>query len=218
MALPWHALKLLAPHMREASVLSLGYPDLTVSAEQIRDIFGYTPARFTTGNRWIKYPVPDSEELFQKLGSKLTVVDYIAERGCEIVANLNEPHDFGKFDLVIDPGTLEHCFNFGQAMMNAANAVKPGGRIFHISPMTMINHGFFNLCPTLFHDFYNQNGWTVESFAVVALADPVVTITDRFTVAQEHLIRVVAQRKTGAALHFPIQSKYLQKHEKKEAA
>jgi hypothetical protein len=119
---------------------------------------------------------------------------------------------------VIDPGTLEHCFNIGQAMMNAANAVKPGGRIFHISPMTMVNHGFYNLCPTMFHDFYQQNGWEMESFAVVAMADPVCTMTDRFTTAQEHLIRAVAKRKTGAALHFPIQSKYLQKHKQKEAA
>jgi len=218
MALPYHALKLLEPHLRNASILSLGYPDIMASSDQLREIFGYTPARFTTGNKWIKYPVPDSEELCQKLGSKLTIVDYVSERGCEIVANMNEPHDLGKFDLVIDPGTLEHCFNIGQAMMNAANAVKLGGRIFHISPMSMINHGFYNLCPTWFSDFYEQNGWTIESFAVVALADPVCKLTDRFTTTVEHLIRVVAQRKTDAALHFPIQSKYLQKHEKKEAA
>ena len=102
--------------------------------------------------------------------------------------------------------------------MNAANSVKVGGRIFHISPMTMINHGFYNLCPTMHHDFYHQNDWELESFAVVAYADPAVKITDRFSTEQEHLIRVVARRRTDAPLKFPIQSKYLKKHEKKELA
>ena len=63
---------------------------------------------------------------------------------------------------MIDAGTIEHCFNIAQAILNAAQAVAPGGHVFHAPPMTMLNHGFYNLNPTLFHDFYGQNGWTVE--------------------------------------------------------
>lgn len=212
MALPYHALKLIAPYLKDASVLSLGYPDITVDERQIEELFGYTPARFTSGNRWIKEPIPDSEELFAKMDCELTIVDYVRERGCEMVADLNYPQDLGQFDFVIDPGTLEHCFSIGQAMMNAANAVKPGGRIFHISPMTMINHGFYNLCPTLFYDFYEQNGWSIESFCIVALADPVCKTTGRFTTTLEHLVRTLVRRNEGGVLHYPVQSKYLTKH------
>lgn len=212
MALPYHALKLIAPHLKDASVLSLGYPDITITDKEIESIFGYTPQKFTTGNRWIKTPVPDSQELFEKLGSELTIVDYVRERGIEQVADLNYPQDLGQFDFVIDPGTLEHCFNIGQAMMNAANAVKPGGRIFHISPMSMLNHGFYNLCPTLFYDFYEQNGWAIESFAIVALADPVCKTTARFTTTVEHLVRTMVRRQSDTPLRMPTQSKYLGKH------
>lgn len=212
MALPYHALKLIAPYLKDASVLSLGYPDITVNAIQIEELFGYTPKKFTSGNKWIKEPIPDSEELFAKMGSELTIVDYVRERNCEMLADLNYPQDLGQFDFVIDPGTLEHCFNIGQAMMNAGNAVKPGGRIFHISPMSMINHGFYNLCPTLFYDFYEQNGWSIESFCIVALADPVCKTTARFTTTLEHLVRTMVRRDGNAPLRMPVQSKYLEKH------
>ena len=151
MALNLSALKFLKPHFK-GDVLSLGYPDLLVSPESIQEMFGYMPSKFTDANKWhgFKDPLPDTEELFDHLGAKLTVVDFTKDRGMETIADLNYPQEFGKFDLVIDPGTLEHCFNIAQAFVNAAASVKVGGRIFHLSPMTMINHGFYNLCPTLF--------------------------------------------------------------------
>jgi hypothetical protein len=55
---------------------------------------------------------------------------------------------------VLDCGTTEHCFNVGQAIINAAHAVKPGGAIFHCFPMCVMNHGFWNASPTAFKDFY----------------------------------------------------------------
>src|SRR3990167_9695948 len=126
MALPFHALKKLEPYMRGAKILSLGYPDLMASKEEIESLFGYKPTKFTEAHKWhkTKEPMPESLELFEAIGAKLTIVDFTQERGMEKVADLNHPHDLGKFDLVIDPGTLEHCFNIGQAFLNAANAVK----------------------------------------------------------------------------------------------
>jgi len=214
MALPFHVLTLLAPHLK-GDVLSLGYPDLAVSPEKIEKLFGYKPTRFTDANKRhdMKDRLPDSEELFEKLGVNLTVVDYIRERGIEKIANLNEPHDFGKFDLVIDPGTLEHCFNIGQAMLNAANAVKVGGRVFHISPMTMLNHGFFNICPTFHHDFYSQNGWVIEDMSATPASPQAVKVTGRFSIHMEYVIRCLARKQTDAPLKFPIQTKYLEKHQ-----
>lgn len=221
MALPLQALKMLAPYLRGANVLSLGYPDILVPADHIQALFGYTPEKFAddAARKWHqqKFPLPQTEELFERLESTLTVVDFTADRGMEKIADLNEPHDLGKFDLVIDPGTLEHCFNIGQAFLNAANAVKVGGRIFHLSPLNMMNHGFFNLNPTLFHDFYEQNGWEAEISLVpqpVGSMDP----TARFAVNAEYLVRCLAQRRTEAAIIFPIQSKYLNKLAARKAA
>jgi hypothetical protein len=213
MALPLHALKILAPLLK-GEVLSLGYPDLDATAAQVESLFGYKPTRFTKAHQWHgrTEPLPETEELFEHLDAKLTVVDFVRDRGMERIANLNEPQDLGQFDLVIDPGTLEHCFNIGVALMNAANAVKLGGHILHLSPMNMPNHGFYNLSPTLYHDFYSQNGWSAE---VKVIARPFqVSPTERFVVAAEYLLRCLAQKHDDNPLKMPIQTKYLKKARK----
>lgn len=213
MALPLHALTKLKPLLK-GEVLSLGYPDLDCTAEDIETIFGYKPTRFTEGNKWHgrKDPLPETEELFERLGVKLTVVDFTKDRGTEIVADLNEPQDFGQFDLVIDPGTLEHCFNIGMALMTAAESVRVGGHILHLSPLNMPNHGFYSISPTLYHDFYTQNGWTAE-MKVIARPSAVSPV-DRFFISSEHIVRCLAQRQSNGVLKMPIQTKYLRKAQK----
>src|SRR3990167_2296323 len=217
MALPLHALNKIEPILRGKDVLSLGYPDLMVRSEEIEKLFGYKPEKFSGLQEWhgVKDPMPETLEFFEAIGSRLTVVDFTAERGMEKIADLNYPHDLGKFDLVIDPGTLEHFFNIGQAFLNAANAVKVGGYIFHLSPLDMLNHGFYNINPTLFHDFYLQNGWEVRECRVLPSVSPKLRPTARFDMHTEHLLRVLVQRMNGAVLKFPVQTKYLAKMEKK---
>lgn len=211
MALPLHALKKLAPLLR-GDVLSLGYPDLDATADDVEQLFGYTPTRFTKAAEWHgrRDPMPDTEELFEHLDAKLTVVDFTQDRGMEKIADLNNPHDLGKFDLVIDPGTLEHCFNIGQAFFNAANAVKAGGYIFHISPMSMMNHGFYNLCPTLYHDFYSQNHWRLDEIKFIQVPYAIDAV-NRFHLSTEYIIRCLVQRMEEEPLRMPIQTKYLKK-------
>jgi hypothetical protein len=209
-ALPLHALTKLKPLLK-GEVLSLGYPDINATSAEVEQLFGYKPTRFNNDHKrhGRKEPLPDTQELFEHLGVKLTVVDFIKERGIEIVADLNEPQDFGQFDLVIDPGTLEHCFNIGLALMTAADAVKVGGHILHLSPLNMPNHGFYNISPTLYHDFYTQNGWSVE---MKVIANPFsVSMVERFSVTSEHLIRCLAKREVGGILKMPVQTKYLHK-------
>jgi len=213
MALHFQLLKKLEPYIRGKKVLSLGYPDLLASIGEIEKGFGYKPQKFTNANQWhgLKDKLPETLEFFERLESKLTVVDFTKDHGMEIIADLNYPQDFGEFDLVIDPGTLEHCFNIGQAFLTAASSVKVGGAIFHISPMTMLNHGFYNLNPTLFHDFYVQNGWEISEMKIVPSHMPQVMITKRFDTYVEHTIRVLALRKKDGHLKMPIQTKYLEK-------
>lgn len=103
------------------------------------------------------------ESEIEKAGGTFSCVDLFRHRGVETLCDLNQPTGFhAEYDLVIDPGTLEHCFNIGQAMINAASAVRVGGRIFHGSPMTMLNHGFYNINPSFFGCFYKTNGFEIE--------------------------------------------------------
>ena len=208
MALNYSALKLLKGYLK-GSVLSLGYPDLVVPDTKF---LGVEATEFVDTGRWhgVNYQLPETNHVFGLMGCDLHCVDIHASRGCEEIADLNYPQELGKYDLVIDAGTLEHCFNISQAMFNMANAVKVGGHIFHSPPMTMVNHGFYNLCPTFFHDFYTQNDFTIEHLSGWTKdKHGEVPPVKRFTSLPEASLFVIARKNNEAKLVFPVQTKYL---------
>ncbi len=213
MGLPIPALNILAPLVSGKKILCLGYPDILATPERIEEIFGFTPIQFTErgGDHGADFPLPESYSFFEKLGSELTCVDVVANFGKEKIIDLNYEHDLGKFDLVIDPGTCEHCFNIAQALINAAEAVKPRGFIFHINPMNVMNHGFYNVCPTLMHDFYDQNAWELHSIKAVPMRPLNFSPTERFFDLIEYNLYTLAQRLTEVPMKYPVQSKYYKK-------
>lgn len=212
MALTLQAFQLLASRLPGKRVLSLGYPDLLVTPEDIFSLLGVQVTRFTEFGRWhgITRPVPETEHVFEQIGATLECVDVRPSRGVERVVDLNLPCELGPYDVVIDPGTVEHCFNVGQALMNAANAVAVGGCIFHSPPLTMVNHGFYNISPTLFNDFYKQNDWEIEML-VGATKEGCFDVRPvaRFSAPSEAYLYCIARRRTQAALRVPLQSKYV---------
>ncbi len=215
MGLNWVSLQLLRPHAK-GRVLCFGYPDILIPREHCVEVLGFMPEKFVPVPAWCKRyaECPDARAVFAGLGAELVVVDAIAHEGTEIVADLNEPHELGEFGLVIDAGTIEHCMNIGQALVNMAKAVKVGGRILHCSPATMMNHGFYNLCPTLFWHFYEANGFEMkhahardgkgegDMFDIAAHG--------RFMLPENCGLYVMAKRMEKKPFVFPMQSKYAQ--------
>lgn len=65
-----------------------------------------------------------------------------------------------EFDLVIDGGTIEHIFDIRMAMKNIVSLLRLGGKVIHFSPADLINHGFYNLSPCFFFDYYLENGFS----------------------------------------------------------
>lgn len=193
-------------------ILSLSYPDLVMTKEACEEVTGIKPTKFNDSHKWhgLTEPLPETLDVFEQLGSQLTCIDIVASRGVETVTDLNFPHELGQYDLVLDCGTTEHCFNIGQALLNAANAVKLGGYIMHTPPLSMVNHGFYCLQPTLFYDFYTQNGWEI-----LAMSGEVnnkwfdVDALQRILVPQEASLFILAQKNSEQELKFPMQSKYL---------
>jgi len=172
--------------------------------------------------RWHGMPettkVVEAAQLLALLGYDLEVLDVVEARGGEMVHDLNEPVPASlhrRYALIIDPGTLEHCFNIAQAAKNVAEMVAPGGWVFHGNPMNMFNHGFYNLNPTWYHDFYAANGFKVE--LVEGVVNPVrqlqrfeVPLTGRFGgVPPESSLYVLARRESEAPVRWPTQTKYL---------
>lgn len=213
MGLKLHSLYALKLCLPVGEVLSLGYPDILVPQDKLESLFGVRVEKTTSFGGWhgVKFPLPESVEFFEKLGARLTCIDIYASRGCEQIVDLNYPVDVGQYDLVIDGGTIEHCFHIGQALLNSAGAVKPGGRILQGNPMNMMNHGFYNLSPTFLYDFYTQNGWEIEQFYAIDREDRVYEVPQvkRFAAPTETSIFCVAKRISDSPLKVPTQSKYL---------
>ena len=112
-----------------------------------------------------------SKELFYLLNFRsYTDVDFDVSTRCDIVHDLNRDlpaEQFDRYDFVFENGTLEHIFDIKTAVGNVARAVKTGGHVCHISPLTAINHGFYNFSINFFADFYRANGFTDMQFHIL---------------------------------------------------
>lgn len=208
------------------AIASMGYPDILYPPERLLDLIGpekhsrleYREDSSTVCKRHgLQYrQVPDAEKFFELYGATLDVFDIAEERGCEIVLDLNYPmpkNAYGQFDYVLDVGTLEHCFNAPQALCNMAALLKVGGIIIHENPFNCGNHGFWGLNPTLYADFYEENGFKLLECALVA-GDGIAIInpTQRFFFYEsEANCLAIAQKLEEVEFTFPTQSKYRKK-------
>ncbi len=216
-------------------MLALAYPDILMTRTQIASLLGLSelPEPIVRDDsadiiKWhglegIMSEVFDTEYVMGLMGIKLTVSDISKFRGDELFIDLNEPvlkKYQACFDIVLDPGTLEHCFNVGQAMRNIVAMLEVGGLVIHNNPVTAVNHGFFNFCPTFYANFYIDNGHELLS--------PIYCSSDVKTkqgLVQEVLelhpfepppelpkakssITTVAQKKNDALPEWPMQQKY----------
>jgi hypothetical protein len=163
-------LPLCAPMFR---ALSFGHPDILATPEELLPIVGTI---LPTDNQEIlalknrahitTNIIGSAKIVFEALGGLLHCVDMFPGYGIDELVDLNKPGTATRqFDLVIDPGTSEHCWNVGTALINMANCVKVGGYIYHMVPMAHWNHGFWNFSPCAFSDFYTQNGFEIIRLA-----------------------------------------------------
>jgi hypothetical protein len=217
------ALAELARLRPQARVLGLGYPDIIDGRDALCALFGEDIRDGLTTRDDAQQvakrhgaagtDLVEPRSLFTALGLQLECIDMCRGRGIDRVVDLNQPlpEDLaGRYAMVIDPGTIEHCFNIGQAMMNAARALAVGGFVVHVNPLSMFNHGFYNLNPTFYRDFYGDNGFQVlfmNGFAGHAFFD--VAPVQRFGNVPENAVMIVIARRVALRdLAWPVQSKY----------
>jgi len=99
---------------------------------------------------------------FEKV-STLDVDDY---EGANIIFDLNKdetPNNLkNKYDFIYDGGTLEHVFNLSNALKHLTKMTKNRGVVFHSNPCNgYIDHGFFQISPTLYFDYYLSNKYKI---------------------------------------------------------
>lgn len=211
------------------SALCVAYPDLLVPQNALDKILGPQitdglSVRADAQSVWSWHGLPgcdqplyETAEVFDRIGVTIDVVDIVQARGIERLVDLNSPLPAdmnSKYDLVIDTGTCEHCFNVGQAFLNCCSSVAAGGYFIHAAPLNKPNHGFWNFSPTVYPDFLMDNGFEINFIAGVkgSLQDGFKTfdleLFSRSSLPQESMVYLVAKRLREQALIWPVQRKY----------
>lgn len=207
-------------------VISFGHPDILATPTELKQILGITLPVDNKNLDRAKYRgdiVGNARIVFGALGGQMFIVDSRQTYNIDAEIDLNYPITpplIGKYDLAIDPGTSEHCFNVGQALVNMAKCVKVGGYIYHRVPLCHWNHGFWNFSPCAFHDFYTQNGFALmvlsaETNGKLVPAQPRKGAGMKKWYspddAKKWQLVCVAKRVEDKDIGFPIQYKYLGK-------
>ncbi len=125
--------------------------------------------------RPVSTPDGYAEPLFQALGARtVESIDASGYEGSTYVHDLNEPLPpdlSGRFTVVFDGGSLEHIFNFPQAIKNCMSAVAIGGHFVSITVCNnLVGHGFYQFSPeVLFRVLSPVNGFEMQLVMVRAL-------------------------------------------------
>jgi len=169
-----------------------------------------------------------ADELLRVLGAEtLHSADYSEYENATHIFDMNRPSppDLDqRYTLVVDGGSLEHIFNFPQAIANCMNMVAVGGHFIGLTPANnFFGHGFYQFSAELFFRIFEEcNGFALERVVLVEddqsgrgwfeVIDPAVA-KERVTLMSatpSHLF--VQARKTRHCVPFqraPYQSDYV---------
>lgn len=211
--------------------ICLAYPDLLVPQSTIIEIIGpaiigklQVSPRDSEIREWHHLPesfgpVVKTESVFETWGLPVEFIDIQQARGQETIVDLNEPlpaHMRAMYDLVVDTGTMEHCFNVGEAFKSMCALVKAGGYIISMAPVTIFNHGYWNFNPCAFWDGLGKNGFKILELVgrtkdkdSVSLLDfkPAPAARSR-AIPSEMVVICIAKRLTDQPFKWPFQDKY----------
>jgi hypothetical protein len=126
--------------------------------------------------------MPFADSLIAALGAKtVDSIDVSDYEGATVLFDMNYPIPDtlkGKYDALVDGGTLEHIFFFPTALKNCMEMVKVGGHLIFLTPANnWFGHGFYQFSPELFYRaLCAENGYEVER--VVALEEEIAVRGD----------------------------------------
>ena len=152
------------------SIITLGRQQFYVKQTEVKAIastYGQSIGELSFTDQY-------SEPFYKALGAEhIDSIDYSNYEGATIVHDMNIPIPEslkGKYDCVFDGGTLEHVFNFPQAIKNCMQLVKVGGYFLSVTPSNnQMGHGFYQFSPELFYRvFSEENGFEVLKIFICA--------------------------------------------------
>lgn len=223
MALSHATIRVLARMLRDregigGTALTFGVQKISGTTADLRGLLEaerFVP-RADPGDR----PSPDSrpgkprvlqDALFSQLGYTTTEsIDVVDKESPTYVLDLNRPvpEDLhGRYDLVVDGGTTEHCFDPPQVFANAARLLKVGGHVVHATPIAgWVMHGFYQLSPNVVFQYYAENGFGEIDARIVfggRCLDPLEYMPRRGFGSQRALLVFVARKQQDVAQPKP---------------
>ena len=162
---------------------TLGRMGLAISPGKLKeslDAFGIAISEDQLQRCFTREPCRDlyADELIRALGAKKYFsVDRSDFEGANYLHDLNTPFPDelrGKFDFVLDGGTLEHIFNYPAALKHTLELVRVGGYFLTTPPANgHMGHGFFQCSPELFFSAFSaQNGLAIRKFVIFETYKP----------------------------------------------
>lgn len=171
------------------------------------------------------------------LGAKqVNSLDFSSYEGADIVHDLNYPIPDeleGRFDCLVDGGSIEHIFNIPVVIENYMRLVRQDGSIFiQTTANNHFGHGFYQFSSEFFYRvFEEKNGCRVERLMLVehefpffnrnqrayGAVDPKTVKKRTLLVSKKPVMVVVHARKTAqtaAFKQFPLQSDYVSNWER----
>ena len=159
-------------------MLSIGYPDLIYPLNNYKTKFFDIYKCFPGSSKALKwhnkqghlYQNFSIEKYVNSRGWTFEYVDLKQGTGddknfVQLDLNHNIPNSyFCSYDIVIDSGTAEHCFNIGKVFENYFYLLKPGGYMLQYLPFFSPNHGFWSVNPTLIFDIAKDNPLDIKHF------------------------------------------------------
>jgi hypothetical protein len=204
----WQAKMLLDAHCAGVTMdrlLMIGRQSLLLHPSELRGIRKICPGSLAD-YKWGEY----ADRFFREcLGvSTVNTLDYSAYEGADLLYDLNQPIPAelkGRFDVVVEAGSLEHIFNFPIAIANLMQMTKVGGTIFASTVSNnLCGHGFYQFSPELiFRVFTVENGFELGRVLALEARYPGIElspISDAFEVSDP----ATAQCRAGLMTKRPI--------------
>lgn len=160
-------------------VLTIGRQALFLHPSELRQIRKVCPGALPN-YRWGEY----ADRFFAEClhAREIKSLDYSSYEGADVLHDLNKPIPdswYGKYDVVIEAGTLEHIFNFPVAVANLMKMTVVGGTMFFsMVANNLCGHGFYQFSPELvFRVFSPENGFRIGKVFAAEAEYPGVELT-----------------------------------------
>lgn len=154
------------------SLVMIGRQNLHLNANQLEEAFLKFEYNNFSSDEIFSNNNSYAEPLLNVMGAKkIDSIDASNYENATIIHDMSNPIGIkyhNQYDLVLDSGTLEHVFNFPQAIKNCMNLVKTGGHFVGIYPCNnFFGHGFYQFSSELFYRVLSkENGFKVVDVVI----------------------------------------------------